>query len=169
MFSLFLISFQIHSTNSFSPLSSSPTLLSFLLSFNLSILHIIFLSIPSFPYFPISSTYFPLVAFFSSTLFIFLFIYSLVTSYPINPTFPQTVLLTPPFSAEIKVIAQGFLLGNDCYLRSGWNIMDGSLVAISLIDILVTITANSSPRIFGILRVFRLLRTLRPLRFALVD
>lgn len=43
--------------------------------------------------------------------------------------------------------------------------MDGFLVIISLVDILISLTADSSPRIFGILRVFRLLRTLRPLRW----
>ena len=63
-----------------------------------------------------------------------------------------------------QVIAQGFICGKRCYLKSGWNIMDGFLVAISLIDITISLSASSSPRIFGILRVFRLLRTLRPLR-----
>lgn len=56
------------------------------------------------------------------------------------------------------------MIGKHAYLKSGWNIMDGILVAISLIDTTISMTASSSPRIFGILRVFRLLRTLRPLR-----
>ncbi|XP_060077738.1 voltage-dependent T-type calcium channel subunit alpha-1G-like [Ylistrum balloti] len=64
----------------------------------------------------------------------------------------------------IKVLAKGLLIGKHAYLKSGWNIMDGFLVGISLVDIMISLTANSSPRIFGILRVFRLLRTLRPLR-----
>ncbi|KAH9365365.1 hypothetical protein HPB48_015031 [Haemaphysalis longicornis] len=42
--------------------------------------------------------------------------------------------------------------------------MDGVLVTISLVDFLLTFVADGSPRIFGILRVFRLLRSLRPLR-----
>jgi len=42
--------------------------------------------------------------------------------------------------------------------------MDGSLVFISLLDIVISLTAKHSPKIFGVLRVFRLLRTLRPLR-----
>lgn len=42
--------------------------------------------------------------------------------------------------------------------------MDGSLVTISIIDILMSMIGESSSRIFGILRVFRLLRSLRPLR-----
>ncbi|KAL4240739.1 Voltage-dependent T-type calcium channel subunit alpha-1G [Mactra antiquata] len=64
----------------------------------------------------------------------------------------------------VKVIAKGLLVGKHAYLKSGWNVMDGFLVAISLIDTMISMTASSSPRIFGILRVFRLLRTLRPLR-----
>ncbi|XP_021366371.1 voltage-dependent T-type calcium channel subunit alpha-1I-like [Mizuhopecten yessoensis] len=64
----------------------------------------------------------------------------------------------------IKVLAKGLVIGKHAYLKSGWNIMDGFLVGISLVDIIISLTANSSPRIFGILRVFRLLRTLRPLR-----
>lgn len=42
--------------------------------------------------------------------------------------------------------------------------MDGSLVIISIIDLSMSLLSSSSPRIFGILRVFRLLRSLRPLR-----
>ena len=65
----------------------------------------------------------------------------------------------------LQVIAKGLLLGKHAYLKSGWNIMDGFLVFISLIDIaFVMLSSTQSPRIFGILRVFRLLRTLRPLR-----
>lgn len=42
--------------------------------------------------------------------------------------------------------------------------MDGSLVAVSLLDLFLSFIAQKSPKIFGILRVFRLLRSLRPLR-----
>lgn len=66
---------------------------------------------------------------------------------------------------NLQVLAKGLLIGKHAYLKSGWNIMDGFLVAISLIDTMISMTASSSPRIFGILRVFRLLRTLRPLRY----
>lgn len=65
----------------------------------------------------------------------------------------------------VQVLASGLVCGPSTYLRSGWNVMDGGLVVISLIDIFVSLTAAHSPRIFGILRVFRLLRTLRPLRW----
>ncbi|KAH9513030.1 Voltage-dependent T-type calcium channel subunit alpha-1H [Bulinus truncatus] len=75
-------------------------------------------------------------------------------------------IFTLVFSIEmmIKVIAKGFFIGKHAYLKSGWNVMDGFLVIISLIDIFISMSASSSPKIFGILRVFRLLRTLRPLR-----
>lgn len=75
-------------------------------------------------------------------------------------------VFTVVFALEmfVKVIAAGFLYGPDAYLTSGWNIMDGILVAISLFDLFLSFIAQKSPRIFGILRVFRLLRSLRPLR-----
>jgi hypothetical protein len=43
--------------------------------------------------------------------------------------------------------------GKEAYFTSGWNIMDGSLVFISVIDLLMSLISESSPRIFGILRV----------------
>ncbi len=75
-------------------------------------------------------------------------------------------LFTFIFAIEMvfKIVANGFYIGSTAYLKSGWNKMDGFLVIISLIDVAVTLSAKSSPKIFGILRVFRLLRTLRPLR-----
>lgn len=75
-------------------------------------------------------------------------------------------VFTVVFAIEmlLKVVAAGMFYGNDAYFTSGWNIMDGSLVMISIIDLLMGWISESSPRIFGILRVFRLLRSLRPLR-----
>lgn len=75
-------------------------------------------------------------------------------------------LFTVVFAIEmlLKVVAAGMFYGNDAYFTSGWNIMDGSLVIISIIDLLMGLLSDGSPRIFGILRVFRLLRSLRPLR-----
>lgn len=75
-------------------------------------------------------------------------------------------VFTAVFAVEmlIKVVATGMFYGTDAYFTSGWNIMDGSLVIISIIDLLMGLISESSPRIFGILRVFRLLRSLRPLR-----
>lgn len=48
--------------------------------------------------------------------------------------------------------------GPDAYFTSGWNIMDGSLVIISIIDLLMSLVSESSPRIFGILRVRKFIR-----------
>ncbi|RWS11836.1 voltage-dependent T-type calcium channel subunit alpha-1G-like protein, partial [Dinothrombium tinctorium] len=64
----------------------------------------------------------------------------------------------------LKVIAKGLWYSDDAYLKSGWNVMDGILVAFSLFDLILGLIAQKSRRIFGILRVFRLLRSLRPLR-----
>ena len=92
----------------------------------------------------------------------------------LTPTCPPTDLQTkcPHWSHAggtcrrgAQVLAKGLLIGEHPYLNSGWNVMDGFLVFISLVDIaFVMLSETQSPRIFGILRVFRLLRTLRPLR-----
>uniref|UniRef100_A0A8C4PW99 Voltage-dependent T-type calcium channel subunit alpha n=1 Tax=Eptatretus burgeri TaxID=7764 RepID=A0A8C4PW99_EPTBU len=64
----------------------------------------------------------------------------------------------------IKVLAMGLIIGPNAYLKSTWNILDGFLVLMSLIDVIVFFASKESPKILGILRVLRLLRTLRPLR-----
>ena len=70
---------------------------------------------------------------------------------------------------HLQVLANGFFVGSHAYLRSSWNIMDGSLVVLSLFDVVVSLSAAPGQRnSLGILRVFRLLRTLRPLRFVAV-
>lgn len=58
----------------------------------------------------------------------------------------------------------GLYLGEQAYLRSSWNILDGFLVFVSLIDIVVSMAGGA--KILGVLRVLRLLRTLRPLRYS---
>ena len=68
------------------------------------------------------------------------------------------------FSEYSQVFAKGLFFGKNAYLKSGWNVMDGFLVGVSLVDVVVSMSASKGTRIFGILRVFRLLRTLRPLR-----
>ncbi|XP_030763174.1 voltage-dependent T-type calcium channel subunit alpha-1G-like isoform X1 [Sitophilus oryzae] len=68
------------------------------------------------------------------------------------------------FEMFVKVVAAGMCYGPNAYFTSGWNIMDGSLVIISVIDIIMFLINDTTSRIFGILRVFRLLRSLRPLR-----
>ncbi|KAG7460011.1 hypothetical protein MATL_G00216650 [Megalops atlanticus] len=75
-------------------------------------------------------------------------------------------VFTVIFVAEmtVKVVAHGFCSGTDSYLQSSWNVLDGVLVFVSLVDILVSLASAGGNRILGILRVLRLLRTLRPLR-----
>lgn len=75
-------------------------------------------------------------------------------------------IFTFVFAVEmlLKVIANGMFYGHSAYFKSGWNIMDGTLVGVSLLDLFLSFIAQRSPRIFGMLRVFRLLRSLRPLR-----
>ncbi len=73
-----------------------------------------------------------------------------------------------------KVIASGLICGQHTYLHTGWNVMDGFLVIISVIDLatmnrgslihMANTESDATTRIFSMLRVFRLLRTLRPLR-----
>ncbi|XP_014676246.1 PREDICTED: voltage-dependent T-type calcium channel subunit alpha-1I-like, partial [Priapulus caudatus] len=90
----------------------------------------------------------------------------------IPPVFQERSVLTKSnyvftviFTLEMsfKVLLASLPLGKHAISRA-LNVMDGFLVVISLVDILVSLVGDSSPRIFGILRVFRLLRTLRPLR-----
>ncbi|CAF1635703.1 unnamed protein product, partial [Adineta ricciae] len=84
-------------------------------------------------------------------------------------------IFTVIFSVEmiIKIIASGLICGPQTYLHTGWNVMDGSLVVISIVDLLTMhrgagpsagAESDATTRIFSMLRVFRLLRTLRPLR-----
>ena len=67
----------------------------------------------------------------------------------------------------MQVLAHGLLLGKEAYLRTGWNLIDGTIVVVSLVDAAFYLL---SPRqdlgILGVLRVFRMLRALRPLRYS---
>ncbi|KAI6214984.1 Voltage-dependent calcium channel T type alpha-1 [Aphelenchoides besseyi] len=74
-----------------------------------------------------------------------------------------TVIFT--LEMTMKVIANGFFIGKNSYFKDGWNILDGILVIISLINLLMEyFVSGDSPKIFGVIRVLRLLRALRPLR-----
>lgn len=66
------------------------------------------------------------------------------------------------FCPIVQVVSMGLYVGEQAYLRSSWNILDGFLVFVSLIDIVVSMAGGA--KILGVLRVLRLLRTLRPLR-----
>ncbi|XP_054616531.1 voltage-dependent T-type calcium channel subunit alpha-1H-like isoform X2 [Dunckerocampus dactyliophorus] len=107
-------------------------------------------------------------------VFIFLNCITIALERPnIQPNSTERVFLrvsnyvfTVIFLAEmaIKVVALGFCFGKQSYLQSSWNVLDGVLVFVSLVDILVSLAYSGGNRILGILRVLRLLRTLRPLR-----
>ncbi|XP_004403168.1 PREDICTED: voltage-dependent T-type calcium channel subunit alpha-1H [Odobenus rosmarus divergens] len=75
-------------------------------------------------------------------------------------------IFTAIFVAEmmVKVVALGLVSGEHAYLQSSWNVLDGLLVLVSLVDIVVAMASAGGAKILGILRVLRLLRTLRPLR-----
>jgi voltage-dependent calcium channel L type alpha-1D len=61
--------------------------------------------------------------------------------------------------ATLKIIAYGFFFNrNVAYLKNGWNVIDFSVVIISLISIGI-----SGDRL-KIIKIFRLFRVLRPLR-----
>lgn len=77
------------------------------------------------------------------------------------PGGPRRALILTPLSS-VQVVSMGLYLGEKAYLRSSWNILDGFLVFVSLIDIVVSMAGGA--KILGVLRVLRLLRTLRPLR-----
>ncbi|KAM9210658.1 voltage-dependent T-type calcium channel subunit alpha-1H [Dugong dugon] len=64
----------------------------------------------------------------------------------------------------VKVVALGLVSGEHAYLQSSWNVLDGLLVLVSLVDIVVAMASAGGAKILGVLRVLRLLRTLRPLR-----
>ncbi|KAM7365204.1 hypothetical protein PAMP_016150 [Pampus punctatissimus] len=65
---------------------------------------------------------------------------------------------------EEHVLALGLLFGKKSYCRSSWNIMDGSLVILSLVHIIVSLVNTDKDNMLGIVKVLRLLRVLRPLR-----
>jgi voltage-dependent calcium channel T type alpha-1G len=64
----------------------------------------------------------------------------------------------------LQAVSTGLLYGENAYFKSGWNIMDGTLVIVSLVDTFISVVFGQTSKIFDILRVFRLVRALRPLR-----
>ncbi|XP_053132595.1 voltage-dependent T-type calcium channel subunit alpha-1H isoform X3 [Hemicordylus capensis] len=107
-------------------------------------------------------------------VFIFLNCITIALERPdIDPNSTERIFLsvsnyifTAIFVAEmlVKVVALGFFSGENTYLQSSWNVLDGVLVFVSIIDIVVSMASAGGAKILGILRVLRLLRTLRPLR-----
>ncbi|XP_043945503.1 voltage-dependent T-type calcium channel subunit alpha-1H isoform X2 [Protopterus annectens] len=107
-------------------------------------------------------------------VFIFLNCITIALERPeIDPHSTERIFLTVSnyiftviFVAEmtVKVVALGFFSGEKTYLQSSWNVLDGVLVFVSIIDIIVSLASAGGNKILGVLRVLRLLRTLRPLR-----
>ena len=58
------------------------------------------------------------------------------------------------FEASVKILAMGLILGNNCYLRDGWNWLDLTVVVTALMENL------SSMENVSALRTFRLFRPL---------
>ncbi|CAD5216929.1 unnamed protein product [Bursaphelenchus okinawaensis] len=92
-----------------------------------------------------------------------------IPPYSVERTFLTVTgyIFTFIFTVEMtmKVIANGCFIGKGSYFKDGWNILDGILVIISLINLLMEMfVSGDSPKIFGVIRVLRLLRALRPLR-----
>lgn len=76
---------------------------------------------------------------------------------PIQKTIDVGFSIIFIFESVIKVIAMGFVVHKHSYLRIGWNILDFSIVVVSVISML-PMGAGSSLK--G-LRTFRILRPLR--------
>ena len=80
-------------------------------------------------------------------------------SSPISGIFDEILTFAFVLEAMIKAIALGFCFDRGSYLRDTWNIWDFIIVVTSMVDVLTTGFSIS------IIQVFRLMRTLRPLRF----
>ena len=78
------------------------------------------------------------------------------------------VILTGIFTFEalLRIVAYGFLLHKDSYLRrDAWNVLDFIIVVASLCDVILSQTIGSDSDGVKVLEQMRLFRTLRPLRF----
>ena len=63
------------------------------------------------------------------------------------------------FEMLFKLIAMGFIMDEGSYLRDSWNQLDYFIVMSSIVD--MSLTGVDIP----IIKIFRMLRVLRPLRF----
>ncbi|EPY90075.1 hypothetical protein CB1_000054034 [Camelus ferus] len=66
-------------------------------------------------------------------------------------------IFTAIFVAEmmVKVVALGLVSGEHAYLQSSWNVLDGLLVLVSLVDIVVAMASAGGAKILGILQAQR--------------
>jgi len=106
-----------------------------------------------------------------NVILFFIFISSLLLSLdnPLNDPngsltqalYAFDIIFTVIFAIEcsMKIIALGFIAnGKKSYLRKGWNVLDFTIVLMSIVS--TTITSQK----FKIVKIFRLIRVLRPLR-----
>lgn len=72
------------------------------------------------------------------------------------------VVLTLSFLAELllKMCAEGSVL----YLQSGWNVLDFSIVAVSVVSLMMSAFASTGSQNLGYFKALRAVRALRPLR-----
>ena len=71
--------------------------------------------------------------------------------------------------ALMKIIAYGFILDQNSYLKENWSVLDFFIVVTSLVDTLIEgffiiIIINTGVDLSAV-KILRLLRTFRPLRF----
>uniref|UniRef100_A0A1I8GVU8 Voltage-dependent L-type calcium channel subunit alpha n=1 Tax=Macrostomum lignano TaxID=282301 RepID=A0A1I8GVU8_9PLAT len=73
------------------------------------------------------------------------------------------LVFTGIFTAEccLKIIAQGFVMDQNAYLRNFWNVLDFVIVVIGLISILLQRVVSPNTLDIKALRAFRVLRPLR--------
>jgi len=75
-------------------------------------------------------------------------------------------VFTACFLAEmvLKLVADGVLTTPHAYLRSGWNVFDGIIAILSLVDVLAGVRYTAANDISTSARIIRLGRTMRPLK-----
>uniref|UniRef100_A0A7M5WIZ7 Voltage-dependent calcium channel alpha-1 subunit IQ domain-containing protein n=2 Tax=Clytia hemisphaerica TaxID=252671 RepID=A0A7M5WIZ7_9CNID len=69
------------------------------------------------------------------------------------------------FEAILRIIANGFVIGQDAYLKSGWNILDFIVVISGAVHIITTFKSDpSSNKQTELIKALRAVRVLRPLK-----
>ena len=68
--------------------------------------------------------------------------------------------------AALKIIAKGFVIGEDTYLKDSWNILDFLIVISAILNWVLNAYAQAG---LSFMRGFRALRALRPLRMISKD